>query len=346
MPRWGRPPGARLGRQTRRRMAPWMEEGDSRIEEIESEDEFWMREGRAIATRMDLEGRFGWPRRMLDYGEDFDDTESVDGTDYDLYEDADSTVAYAVQLAMKDKEDWLVEKALERIRRAQRLGQKNVRLSKRELEALERKRSQTNGVRSHPAASPRGGSMNTPRKPPFTKGEANDGYMPRARASGYQTPPRSGSLRSPYATSSPRTPQQTPYSSPLARSPVSVKSPTLARPLPDEPHWVPPPYTMHRHMDPRGSPGHPSMAPYMTGYSSAAAYGERRPTSARHSMRSRPTPSASEDEEEESESDDSGDEVQMVDVVERRVPTGTPSRKTPSRQSTHRGSRQRSNRPR
>ncbi|KAG2419890.1 prenylated Rab acceptor 1 [Aspergillus terreus] len=346
MPRWGRPPGARLGRQTRRRMAPWMEEGDSRIEEIESEDEFWMREGRAIATRMDLEGRFGWPRRMLDYGEDFDDTESVDGTDYDLYEDADSTVAYAVQLAMKDKEDWLVEKALERIRRAQRLGQKNVRLSKRELEALERKRSQTNGVRSHPAASPRGSSMNTPRKPPFTNGEVNDGYMPRARASGYQTPPRSGSLRSPYATSSPRTPQQTPYSSPLARSPVSVKSPTRARPLPDEPHWVPPPYTMHSHMDPRGSPGHPSMAPYMTGYPSAAAYGERRPTSARHSMRSRPTPSASEDEEEESEGDDSGDEVQMVDVVERRVPTGTPSRKTPSRQSTHRGSRQRSNRPR
>ncbi|KAL4896428.1 hypothetical protein BDV59DRAFT_106349 [Aspergillus ambiguus] len=357
MPRWGRPPGARLGRQTGRRMAPWMEAGDARIEEIGSEDELWLREGRAIAARMDRDGRFGWPRRMLDYGEEFDDSESMDGTEYDLYDDADTTVAYAVQLAMKDKEEWLVEKALERIRRAQMLGQKNVRLSGPELEALEHKRAQRsyrttpeslthrNAANGSMPMTPRGSNHTSPRKTPYSKGEG-------ARASGMQTPPRSGSLRTAFPASSPRSPLQTPYSSPLTRSPVSTKSPTLGRPLPDDPHWVPPPYQispssylMYSPMDPlRGSPGHPGMAPYMTGYPSAAAYGERCPPSRRHSVRSRHTPPASASEDDErSESDGSGDEVQMVDVVERKVPLGSPTHQT-----AHRGSRQRrkANRPR
>ena len=45
-----------------------------------------------------------------------------------------------MQLAFRDKEDMLVQKALERIRRAQMLGEKNVKLSQLELDALERKR--------------------------------------------------------------------------------------------------------------------------------------------------------------------------------------------------------------
>lgn len=280
---------------------------------------------------------------------------------------------------MKDKEDWLVEKALERIRRAQMLGQKNVRLSKRELEALERKRTHTGGSR-HPArtasavkaesnrhlanghggniASPRGGNT-TPRKKtsPYSQGNGNEGYGSWARASGVQTPPRSHSLRTPVPGTSPRSPRTTPYSdhlppSPLARSPASLKSPTLARPLPDDPHWVPqfqmsqPPYIMHSPTDPRrGPPGRPGSASYMTGYP-PPPFGDRLPNGARHSLKSYQTPSASasEDsphEEDESESDDSGDAVQMVDVVERRVPTGTPTRT-----ATQHGSRQRSNNPR
>ena len=50
------------------------------------------------------------------------------------------TSGATMQLALRDKEDLLVEKALERIRRAQKLGKKNVKLSQRELDALERKR--------------------------------------------------------------------------------------------------------------------------------------------------------------------------------------------------------------
>ena len=44
-----------------------------------------------------------------------------------------------MQLALRDKEEMLVQNALERIRRAQLLGKKNVKLTQPELEALERK---------------------------------------------------------------------------------------------------------------------------------------------------------------------------------------------------------------
>ena len=117
------------------------------MEEIESEREDvygreLVRSGRYM-QQLEYEGR-GLRRRAVDYEDLSDETESVvGGGDYDLYNHGDSTVAYAVQLAMRDKEDQLVEKALERIRRAQMLGKKNVRLSQRELDALERKRQQT-----------------------------------------------------------------------------------------------------------------------------------------------------------------------------------------------------------
>ncbi|KAL8739419.1 MAG: hypothetical protein Q9190_007779 [Brigantiaea leucoxantha] len=47
-----------------------------------------------------------------------------------------------LQLALRDKEDVLVQKALERIRRAQMLGRPNVELTQREYDALERKSRQ------------------------------------------------------------------------------------------------------------------------------------------------------------------------------------------------------------
>lgn len=45
-----------------------------------------------------------------------------------------------MQIALRDKEELLVQKALERIHRAQMLGRKNVKLTQPELDALERKR--------------------------------------------------------------------------------------------------------------------------------------------------------------------------------------------------------------
>lgn len=54
------------------------------------------------------------------------------------------------QLALRDKEDSLVQKALERIRRAQMLGKSNVKLSQRELDALERKQQRDRSKRKTP----------------------------------------------------------------------------------------------------------------------------------------------------------------------------------------------------
>ncbi|KAF3481696.1 prenylated Rab acceptor [Arthroderma uncinatum] len=52
----------------------------------------------------------------------------------------DDTIAYAVELAMRDQEDVLVENALEKIRRAQMHGKANFKLTAREIAALERRR--------------------------------------------------------------------------------------------------------------------------------------------------------------------------------------------------------------
>jgi hypothetical protein len=125
MPRWGRPPGARKGRHNGG--GGQYEDQMARVEEVETdEDEYGrqlVRNGRA-AYRRQLEYGGRGPRRRQDYDDLTDGESVVDGGDYDLYDHEDSTVAYAVQLAMRDKEDQLVDKALERIRRAQMLGRK------------------------------------------------------------------------------------------------------------------------------------------------------------------------------------------------------------------------------
>lgn len=365
-----------MGRQIRRRAAPWLDD-DARIQEIDSEDEYNLRNGRAGYTRQlvgrDLDGASGLRRRMVGYDEYGDEPESMDGTDYDLYDDADSTVAYAVHLAMKDKEDWLVDKALERIRRAQVMGQQNVRLSKSEVDALERKRMQTGSEtldRKRAGERPpdggvgkegvrRGPSSAMPGKPTASYGILDDGdvFKARPRSSGSPTSQRPRSLRSPQPVASPRTPLDSPYKPdrqptiPHVRSQASspLKSPSFARPLPDDPHWVPPyplpypreppPYPLHSPMEPRrgGSSNRTGLSPYVSNYE------DRPPSSARNSFTPWYSPAktaaeAPQDEEDEEESDsdgESGDELHIVDVVERRVPTSTRLE----------GSRQRRNRP-
>ena len=58
-----------------------------------------------------------------------------------------------MQLALKDKEEMLVQKALERIRRAQLLGKKNVKLTQPELEALERKQKKDQALNDNRRSS-------------------------------------------------------------------------------------------------------------------------------------------------------------------------------------------------
>lgn len=53
-----------------------------------------------------------------------------------------------MQVALRNKEDLLLQQALERIRRAQILGQRNVKLTQPEIDALERKRRQDESRRT------------------------------------------------------------------------------------------------------------------------------------------------------------------------------------------------------
>jgi hypothetical protein len=285
MPSWGRPPGARTGRNTRGRAA-W---GETRVEEVDSDEDGYgrdlIRSGR-YAREQDYGGR-GPRRRPAEYVDLSDDSESADGGDFDLYNHEDSTVAYAVQLAMRDKEDQLVDKALERIRRAQMLGKKNVRLSKRELDALERKRQQVDGLggtrRPKQGANPtKSSSRPSSRRsaagfapeqssayPPFApdalntwaRGSSGAHGRPSSSSSAAARPrtPTTQSLRPQQSNSPlrPTYPQYTPERfAPNGRPQAMQQPPMYQRPLPDDPQWAPSYYNQMQ-MNPYGEP-----APY------------------------------------------------------------------------------------
>lgn len=258
----------------------------ARVEEIESEEDEYGRQlarnGRAAHMRqLDYGGR--GPRRRTDYEDLTDETESVDGGDYDLYDHQDSTVAYAVQLAMRDKEDQLVEKALERIRRAQMLGKKNVRLSQRELDALERKRQQTdnpsealrlkqaktaantrpsarrNGTGPEPSSSGRYPPIGP--DPGWNRGTGTAPGRPSSSSSAHR--PRTPTMQSlrPQQSNSPLRPTYPPFPERLPPSgrPQSMHQPMYARPLPDDPQWAPPYYNPMQ-MNPYPPEQHPYQA--------------------------------------------------------------------------------------
>ncbi|KGY15676.1 hypothetical protein PABG_11329 [Paracoccidioides brasiliensis Pb03] len=94
------------------------------------------------------------------YDEEEEEFSSDDDQDeYGLVDrDPNSTMSYAIQLARRDKQLQLVDRALGKIRRAQMQGQIKVKLSQRELDALEEKRkldgnlngSQRTVVKDHP----------------------------------------------------------------------------------------------------------------------------------------------------------------------------------------------------
>ncbi|KAJ5172312.1 hypothetical protein N7492_004905 [Penicillium capsulatum] len=251
-----------MGRHTRGR-GQWDEV--DRIEEVESdeEDAYGRELVRTSRYMRPLEYGARGPRRRSEYEDLTDENESVvDGGDYDLYEHGDSTVAYAVQLAMRDKEDQLVDKALDRIRRAQMLGKKNVRLSRRELDALERKRQQTGSSsglrRNKPAASAsnsRPSSRRGPEQPGAYPAFAPDGDWGRGTGAAHGRPsssssshrPRTPTMQSlrPQQSNSPLRPTYPPFTDrlpPNGRPQSMHQHPMYGRPLPDDPQWTPPFY--------------------------------------------------------------------------------------------------------
>ena len=268
------------------------------MEEEEEDGDEYMRQARQLATvgRNNRNGGWEWRDSVYDnynnnnYDYYADETGSVDGVEYDLYDDTDSTVAYAIELAMKDKEEWLVDRALERIRRAQVSGQNNVRISKRELEALERKRghqtSEFNG------SSPRGTS---------TRRAWQVMDSPIKGMNGHTRPRRSGSGAS--------------QNQALLPSPQRPRTPTM-QPLQPQ--------------NTNASPRSPVKPPYPSQPFPRRGSNDRRISNNPFSqvISLRPGSDNENHDHKAKERDDSGDQVQIVDVVKRRVPISPSPRRS------------------
>lgn len=166
----GRPPGALSGGTRRRYPQDW-ELRDPRFEELDSEDEdghgvilhpqsFGARDARARGFESDElyfdgydVGRDRVSRQgMYDYYGDEYDTRQLEYRDQE---------GMAYQEAVREKEEELIQSALERIARARSKGKTNVNLSEEEMEALERRRGQQPEPPNPPLASPPA----TPAKP-------------------------------------------------------------------------------------------------------------------------------------------------------------------------------------
>ena len=151
----GRPPGARLGRGQKHWSAQSWPEYDDRFEELETDDDAMhgvgldqgYRPKRFVSdelrfTGIDLGGG-GAARRRRSY-------EDYSNSDDEEYDGSTGLVRRGEhQVMLREKEDVLVERALERIRRARALGKTDVKLEPLELEALQRA-----GVIPRPPSNP------------------------------------------------------------------------------------------------------------------------------------------------------------------------------------------------
>lgn len=143
MPSWGRPPGAKGSKrrkQWERERELWQEQ--SRVEELDSDDTDTQGVGLNFEkkrfasdplqfTGIDLAST---SRARRSYAYDSDDSED----DSEELDEDESTSA--LQIALRDKEEALVQSALARIRRAQEKGKREVKLNPEELDALEKRR--------------------------------------------------------------------------------------------------------------------------------------------------------------------------------------------------------------
>jgi hypothetical protein len=338
MPHWGRPPGAHLGRQSGRR-GGHLVDGAMRVEEPSGE----------------AEGQLGWRSNRLDTRQlaalrgrgdilrssvlEHDDGQGpFDGADYDIYEDTNKTVAYAVQLAMKDNEDWLVERALERIRRAHFEGHKNVTLSNRELEALERRRLQ---AAPDPAESQQvkgsGSDIGAAPAPPYPLDTSI--YDTWARTSASVSPQSS--------TTTLRSTQQPPLLSSASRPSVFHAPPAIPGSLPDDYQQMPLHQTaqlsesrhiLHHPVDPQCvSPTRLTKTPYTSARPHALHGSPDLGALAARSVTNRDSESDESSPRKRSPAS-SSDDIPMVEVIKHKVPS------SPTR-VTNRGIRQRVSRP-
>ncbi|KAI9893994.1 MAG: hypothetical protein M1814_004764 [Vezdaea aestivalis] len=143
VPPWGRPPGGRGngGRNRRRQQQEWDEWEGRRVEELDSEDESVLSRDlvpvdlRYAAADRRLRRRDR--ERSYSYSDETSSSSNSD-EDYDDYY-GDPSDPSSMQLALRDKEEMLVQQALARIRRAQEKGKQNVKLTQPQIDALQRK---------------------------------------------------------------------------------------------------------------------------------------------------------------------------------------------------------------
>ena len=143
MPSWGRPSGARDGKKRKGELRHTRQrEEDRRFEEIDSDD----LDGHSVNWNgtyssdelhfTDIDLGLGIRRRQR---RDHNHVYSSGASEVDEY-DPEEIVGGTMQLALRDKEELLVQRALDRIRRAQMLGRTNVKLTQPEIDALERRK--------------------------------------------------------------------------------------------------------------------------------------------------------------------------------------------------------------
>lgn len=178
------------GRQAQQR------EEDRRFEELDSDLDDGQGvglDGAFVSDELRFTGEdLGRRRRKYDYSDPSQSSEEYGDSDNDGN----------MQLALRDKEDLLVQKALERIRRAQMLGKTNVKLSQPELDALERKRLKDQAIKDSAKRKGSGSNLkgsdrrrsngqtnNSPKDPKFSKRQSK-GYF-----SGYDGESPSSSRR-------------------------------------------------------------------------------------------------------------------------------------------------------
>jgi hypothetical protein len=273
VPSWGRPPGAKGSKRRRR----WEQEQEAsqgvRIEELDSDDTDSQGVGlnfdqkRIVYDSLHFLGASSssQPRVRKGYAYNSDTSESESDS-----EDGGS----AMQVALRDKEEALVQSALARIRRAQEKGKSQVKLNPEELEALERRRQRMQAAaKKEKGSGPGSGSERKRRSerlisvpiaepPSRTKGKSKRAEDFDPRASGSSAPPgvlvrgadgvyapvgyypqQSASSRNsptrPRSSTSLAYPQGQPRHYSDGTRPTSSSSNGSRRPLPDEEDWVP-----------------------------------------------------------------------------------------------------------
>jgi len=142
VPSWGRPPGAKGSkrrRQWEREQATWQQE-QSRVEELDSDDT----DTQGVGLNFEKKRFSSDPLQFTGIDLTSRARQSYAYNNTDSSSDSDSVLEYdgtnALQIALREKEEALVQSALARIRRAQEKGKREVKLNQDELDALEKRR--------------------------------------------------------------------------------------------------------------------------------------------------------------------------------------------------------------